>query len=284
MIMNDENCYTVYIHINKINGKKYIGITRCNPEKRWKNGNGYNKNDYFRRSIEKYGWDNYEHEILFSRLTKSDARKKEASLIGEFQTFNKKYGYNLTHGGECGDIPTVETRQKISKANSGERHPMFGKFGKKHTEKTKQKIGESSKGRNVGVNSPNFGKFGEEHPSFGRKRSIESRKKMSEANQGERHPMFGKKHSPESRQKISEALAGKNNPNFGRKFSSEVRQKMSEAKKGNTPSPETRRKISEANTGEKNCRFGIKHTEETRRKMAAAWLVRKAEKRLRVNN
>lgn len=33
--------YTVYIHINKQNKKKYIGITSMSVKERWKNGYGY---------------------------------------------------------------------------------------------------------------------------------------------------------------------------------------------------------------------------------------------------
>ena len=36
--------YSVYIHENKINGKKYTGITGQQPEKRWQNGNHYKDN------------------------------------------------------------------------------------------------------------------------------------------------------------------------------------------------------------------------------------------------
>ena len=50
--------------------KKYVGQTCQRPEKRWNNGRGYIENIYFWRSIQKYGWDNFEHEVVASNLTK----------------------------------------------------------------------------------------------------------------------------------------------------------------------------------------------------------------------
>ena len=59
--------YTVYQHKNKINGKIYIGITSKDPEKRWgHNGYNYKSSSYFYSAIQKYGWDNFEHNILFT--------------------------------------------------------------------------------------------------------------------------------------------------------------------------------------------------------------------------
>ena len=80
-----EKNYTVYMHVCP-NGKRYIGITRLIPKKRWQNGNGYRKNKYFWRAIQKYGWDNFEHIILFENLTHDDANKREIEYIAKYRS------------------------------------------------------------------------------------------------------------------------------------------------------------------------------------------------------
>lgn len=75
MIYDDERIYHVYAHINKINGKIYIGITKRKPEQRWgKDGHAYQRQLRFYRAIQKYGWDNFEHEIIANNLTKKRSR------------------------------------------------------------------------------------------------------------------------------------------------------------------------------------------------------------------
>lgn len=94
-----KNTYVVYCHTNKINNKKYIGITKNSPQERWgKNGNGY-KQQIFYRAIEKYGWDNFDHEILYENLSKEDAEKYERKLIKEYKTNSPSFGYNVAQGG-----------------------------------------------------------------------------------------------------------------------------------------------------------------------------------------
>ncbi len=95
--MKDEElkCFTVYMHRNKINGKKYIGITRRNPNNRWKhNGGGYST-QYFYKDIQKYGWDNFEHIILKDNLSEQEALKLESEFIETYQTLWNQNGYNV---------------------------------------------------------------------------------------------------------------------------------------------------------------------------------------------
>ena len=72
----DIRCnYTVYCHINKVNGKTYVGITSSAPELRWKNGEGYKNCRKFYNAILKYGWDNFYHIILRNKLSLSEAEQ-----------------------------------------------------------------------------------------------------------------------------------------------------------------------------------------------------------------
>jgi hypothetical protein len=74
-----------------------------NPEYRWNHGKGYIKNQYFYRAIQKYGWNNFQHEILFSGLTKKEACDKEIELIELHNSTNPELGYNVSSGGDIGN-------------------------------------------------------------------------------------------------------------------------------------------------------------------------------------
>ena len=134
--------YTVYQHKNKINGKVYIGITSQKPEQRWRNGEGYKSSPHFYSAIQKYGWDNFEHNILFVELTKEQACLKEQELIKEFNSMNREYGYNSTSGGDI-FVMNEETKQKISQALMGNQNNL----GHLCSEEKKKKISEAQKGR-----------------------------------------------------------------------------------------------------------------------------------------
>lgn len=143
-----NNNYYIYKHISPSN-KVYIGITSLKPTRRWRNGNGYKSNSYFYRAIQKYGWNNFEHEILLEGLTKEEACEEEQKLIAMYDSRNPQKGYNLSTGGEYpakGMQHTGEYKQKMSSLFSSENNPFYGHH---HTEETKQKMSQTHKGKTI---------------------------------------------------------------------------------------------------------------------------------------
>lgn len=136
--------YCVYMHVNKTNNKKYIGITKQDkPEHRWgTNGINYHESPHFFSAIQKYGWDNFEHIVVATGLSQEEACKMEIELIAEHKTQNKEFGYNVLAGGTAPIIPQ-ETRDKIAKGLIGNKNGA----GKPCSEEKKRKISESQRGR-----------------------------------------------------------------------------------------------------------------------------------------
>lgn len=151
--------FIVYMHENKINHKKYIGITCQKPTQRWRGGKGY-KIGLFKKAIDKYGWNNFNHIVLYEHLTKEDACLKEQELIKQYNTMDNNYGYNLCEGGNLtlGYHHTKDSKLKMSKSKKGmydgKNNPMYGRsgilapmYGKHLTEEHKRKISEAKKGK-----------------------------------------------------------------------------------------------------------------------------------------
>ena len=118
--------YSIYKHTSP-SGKVYIGVTSRKPEVRWGNGRNYSENEYFTRAIKKYGWENFEHEILETGLSKEDAEQKEIELIAMYKSNQREFGYNIENGGSLGNKHSEYTKLKISEALKGEKNPRYGK-------------------------------------------------------------------------------------------------------------------------------------------------------------
>jgi group I intron endonuclease len=144
MEIDEQGKYCVYMHTSP-SKKVYIGITRTSVEKRWrKNGSGYKKQQYFWRAIQKYGWDNFKHEILYEHLTKDEAEILEINLIKQYKSNQKDFGYNIENGGNSIGKISDETRKKISEANKGRESPNKGKT---FDDDFKRKVSEAMKGK-----------------------------------------------------------------------------------------------------------------------------------------
>ena len=127
----DGREYCVYLHINNINHKGYVGLTKC-TQNRWLPCK-YKDSPYFYKAIQKYGWENFSHEILEKYLTFEEACWFEEEYISYYETNNSKYGYNLTMGGQ-GCKGVTPSKDHIQKALAGIKryiekygHPMKGK-------------------------------------------------------------------------------------------------------------------------------------------------------------
>ena len=74
-----KKLYIVYVHITP-DGMHYYGVTN-NPKHRWQGNGRLYKTTALQPYIEKFGWENIQHIILFENQSKEDALSIEDSLI-----------------------------------------------------------------------------------------------------------------------------------------------------------------------------------------------------------
>ena len=90
--------YLLYKHTSP-SGKSYIGITSNYSHRCYAHQHNKSRCPAFFAAIQKYGWDNFTHDILASGLTKADACVMEQQTIIQYNSLAPN-GYNLTTGGE----------------------------------------------------------------------------------------------------------------------------------------------------------------------------------------
>ncbi len=128
--------FYLYKITNLINNKIYIGIHKTRILNDYYMGSG----KLLRRSIKKYGYDNFTKEILFFFENEEDMIKKEIELVTE-DFKNRTDTYNIAVGGGFGSkeknglsfgghTHSLETKQKLSRISSK----------RKASEETKQKL------------------------------------------------------------------------------------------------------------------------------------------------
>lgn len=142
----NKNDYIVYLHTFP-NNKYYVGITGVKPfTRRWRNGTSYKSQPKIYNAIQKYGWDNIKHTVLFSGLTLSEANQKEIECIKKYDSINNGYNVSIGGGGTMG-IPCGEkTKMKISNANKGK---SKSEKSKNNLKKYIEKYGPWNKGKKL---------------------------------------------------------------------------------------------------------------------------------------
>ena len=134
----------IYCITCAINNKKYIGCSmniysRINYHKVLLNKNNRKgENQYIIEDWNKYGYDNFNYEVLEyfeNNLSKKEREDKELFWINKLDTINREKGYNLRRDSSTqGMISLEETRKRYSEAQKK-------RFEK---EEERKKIGEAS--------------------------------------------------------------------------------------------------------------------------------------------
>jgi group I intron endonuclease len=250
--------FYVYIITNLILNKSYIGSKVCyksDPEK-----DGYwGSSKYLKEDFKKYGIENFSKKIIQRNYTnKKDLLNGETEYILKYDTLEPN-GYNrflpninpgfYMLGAKASD----ETIQKLKDSHKGKipwnagKNNIFSQetlekmslshLGKKHSEETKQKISQNSKG-------------------FIGPHSEDTKIKIGKAN-------TGKKRTPEQLKQMSKS-------HLGIKLSKEAREKLSNSKKGTKASEEARKNLSNSHKGKEpwnKGRTGLNHSEKTKEKI-----------------
>lgn len=240
------NVFTLYQYTNRLNGKRYIGVT-YKPIRRFvEHAKGKSGARAFNNAIAKYGIENFTLTILANFDDIGAAAYHEQAAILKFGTLVPG-GYNLTAGAPgkgYGGQHSLETRARISLANMGH-VPTDEARARMSTVHTGVKRGPHSDIHKAKFRAARLGHTTSPETrakmsvaAKPRRASAETRAKMSASKMGNKNNP-GRPLSDEHKAKISAALKG-------HAMSTEVRAKSSATQKGRNFSPETCAKMSAA--------------------------------------
>ena len=199
----------IYIIRNTINNKVYVGQSKRLKQRYYDHiisiKKGKHHNDILQKSFNKYGFDNFEYNIIEEVLDENMLNEREKYWIDFYGGINSDKVYNLKDPllNEHSDY----VRNKISKANSGENNPNFGN---KWTDEMKQELSNSRKGitleERMGKEKADLTKEKMRQSQTGRVHPEEVKEKIRQHNIGEKNPAFGK----------GDRQLGDKNPMFGK--------------------------------------------------------------------
>lgn len=194
----------IYQIKNIINNKYYVG-SAVDLNKRWKShkyalDKGIHHNSILQNAWNKYGEKSFNF-VLIENVGKENLISKEQYYL---DTLKPEYNICSIAGSPAGRRLSTNTKLKLSIANTGEKHPMFGKNRSKEsnlkTSNSMKGIVHSEESRlKMSISTKERFKNKKNHPNYGKHLSEETRQKI-------RLSLVGKKHSIERNSNRSSAL------------------------------------------------------------------------------
>lgn len=228
----------VYLWTNVVTGKKYIGAHVGKVD------DGYiGSGKHFKKSVEKYGLENFERKILYFEYNSiENLWKKEYDLINESDAVKSKEYYNLCNpppklmkyiNGNIQKIVTEETKNKLSEIAKNRKPPSV---------KTREKMTLNSyiKGKkwyNNGIESKVFNSGNEPNGwKLGRIKSSNGNKGHKTYNNGTKEKQFKENQVPDGwvKGRLKKHIRfGVENGFYGKKHSTDSIKKILETKNKN---------------------------------------------------
>ncbi len=173
MARKEKKYHFIYKTTNILSGRYYIGMHSTDNLQDGYLGSG----NRLRLAVRKHGKENFKREILEFCETREELKKREREVV-TLDEISKEECMNLVIGGE-GGLSTAEHVSKYQKERwkdsdyrektlnmlkeSVKRGHKNGNYkydtftGKKHSDETKKKMSESSKGKGIGKSNSQYG-------------------------------------------------------------------------------------------------------------------------------
>ena len=145
---NNEIAGVIYLILNKINNKRYIGQTTrgfSNRYDEYKRGANC-CSPYVLKAINKYGFDNFEFTVIDTAQTTNELNYKEIRYISEYNTTNRNLGYNIEFGGK-NSLSNFETIVKLSNVRKNVK--QNSEWNKKRLLKISKPVIKIDKNKNI---------------------------------------------------------------------------------------------------------------------------------------
>lgn len=155
--------FSLYVITHRESSKRYFGITGRVPEERYKEHiwtatakSGKKRKDKIHKALEKHGIHAFDFDVLFTLPSHEEACLAEQLFIAKYQNTDRRYGYNITIGGEYVILNEEANKrraesQKASWARDPARRLLFAELMRRRvprpiTEETRRRLSESHKG------------------------------------------------------------------------------------------------------------------------------------------